>query len=315
MQFKSILASAVMGGALVVGAYGGAQAAPLDSFFQAGENLLDDDSQEWFVTYDDNGNQIVLDTTSEYADTSLLELSQTLENGLYIRGVFEIDTVNGEQLISGVDSELTGIFELRLNWNGFAYELTASEYFADEALGWGYTNVEGATVAFFEGSGATNNLDIEYNPEDFPQPSDDTTIVEYEADATDGDAFWLAGLDGEDDFWSAFIANPIVTINQLYASQGDAVQVGFYNLAVSLLEAGTGPELAEFDCGALLGNPMAHFCGNGGLDAAVVDGIEAASSNDIDLRVLIVPEPATLGLFGLGLLGVAGYARARRKAA
>jgi hypothetical protein len=278
-----------------LGFAGQAQAASVASSLFSGEQQLSDNSAEYLVKGAGN------------ADNSILEVGDKL------RGILTIETVewfSGSAPTVGLgtttgNDELTAIFELELYTKVFTgtqyiYTFGPSASFATEVEGYGWADGTGAAVAFFADS------DIEYS-----RLND--SIAGLENNVTNGDLFWLAGFGDADDYWNAFSGTDDVSaIGALGSSQAG----GFYNVAMSLLDTIGGPYLAEFACNDPLtfSAADADFCGSGSLLGTGGAPTPYDSFDNVDFTINVIPEPASLGLMGLGLLGMGALAR-RRKAA
>lgn len=286
---KTKVSGLLGGAALVAMTIGGAQAASVSDNLFAGFQQLSDNSAEYLI----NG-----------ANSTGVN---TVDIGDRLRGIFQIETVEKSPFptrflgVAGND-ELSGIFDLVVvakTGGPGAYQFTFAPSGALAAYG-------GANVgaAFFADS-TPDYIRVR-------QPAC-TDIACMEGRATDGSLFWSVGFTSASNFWVASsVTDDIVAIGNLPAPGNG----GTFNVGVSIVPnpAATGPALGLVDCfNPLLGAIVqVSMCGSGSLLAKGGADTPFQSFNNVDFVINRIPEPATLGLMGLGLLGVA-FASRRRK--
>lgn len=136
--------------------------------------------------------------------------------------------------------------------------------------------------------------------------------------ATFGTPYLTVGLVSGDDFWIAGGVTPfsITTPLEAVAALGGATKVAVANYALSVISNGTGYTFLKQAC------PLCAIVNPGGLDTAqiigsgdVLGGLGLAgpylARSDFDFTFQRVPEPGTLALLGMGLLGMGWSARRR----
>lgn len=291
-----------------------AVAAPLSSVLAPGINLLSDNSAESLINAPGTSGT-------------------TVDVGDRLRGTFSIGTVERTSVgfaasIGGSTgiNELTGVFDITVvekvalggafstggicpNIVCFTFGPTAS--FAAEMAAKGFSNTTGAMAAFFEDS--ANNYDRLLG-----------TVAAVEATATDGTPFWLVGFEDANDFWFAGANTDDISVASILAA---LTNFGSVNAGLSVLDEVGGPLVRD---GAIactnLAKPLlsstnpADICGQGSLIAKGAPGSLGEvttpydSLDDVNFQVSLVPEPASLALFGAGLAAFGFASRRRRKA-
>lgn len=255
------------------------------------------------------------DTTPQLSDNSaeyLINLGggtdTTVDVGDRLRGVLSINTIEnpGTWFIGdGINPELTALFDVTVATKvcgaTCTYTFAPTVGFAAEVAGYGFAPVAGAAIAFFEDSLAPLT--------DFTR-SDGITAGE--DSATDGSPFWLFGFDFLDDFWYATtntddISNPF--------NLPPLTVFGSFSAGLSLLDNPTGIDLGFVSCfnPATFTIATVQACGSGEVKIPDTENEEFDAWDNVDFTINVaqVPEPATLSLFGLGLLGL-GYSTFRR---
>ena len=294
MQFNNLVKGFIAAGALFVSA---TQAATIP--LAEGVAILEDDNLEYVL--DENGD---------------LKTSGTLEVGDRLRAVItfaaSVDGVNNVIANFGAPGrELTGISEIEI------------------------TEISAAGLVTF---GASSSFEAEYgtgavaalfaqNTGNFFTNCHTIGITECESTATDGTHWLTAGFGDMDDFWFAsggFQVGPAVlplasaTIEDIQLVSATSI-VGNANYNLSILENNTGYEFreqysfaADFVKGVTGGDGFVDLIGSGNLLGG--QGLENGyfARSDFDFQLDRIPEPSTLAIFGLGLLGL-GF-RARRSA-
>jgi hypothetical protein len=252
---------------------------------------------------------ILSDNSAEFLINGPNDTSPTtVDEGDRLRGILQIGTIENPgttTLSSGGNPELSAFFDVTVTSKtctvaGCTYTFGATDTFAAEVGLLGFEAADGAAIAFFEDTSP-----------DFTRV--DGTVAG-ETSAIDGDAFWLFGFDSGEDFWVATTFTDDLTV---VAGLPPLTDFGDFAAGLSLLDNPTGIDLGFVSCfnPTTLSVATVQACGIGN----VLNPDEQNEGYDVwdDVNFTIntvaeVPEPATLSLFGLGLLGF-GYASFRRK--
>ncbi len=285
----------ILGVTTLVAAFGlgaGAQAVPVADLFTSGVyNTIQDQS----------GEDIYRLVNNQWIEAP----TNTIEVGDVLAGVFTIDTVNGTN-IGGSEpyNELTGLFLAKVenktntfdpNIKNFSFTLAGTSAWSDI---FGITTVGGSPISneamllLFEDS--SNNFAGFFSTasDAINTAKDGIYRATFGFDADDSDHFWTAT--GPDD----------VTFPG--ATPGD--RVGFYEFGLDLIDSNW------VDFASLPGKDYELKNGAGQIYAPK-SGYTFGVADDLKGTFIPVPEPSSIALLGLGLIGLAGVGRRKLKGA
>lgn len=265
-----------------------ASAATVTSQLFSGFQQLSDNSAEILIDSNGNGN---------------------LDVGERLRGIFTIETVEKAPTthllgVPGVN-ELSGMFDITVATKvggpgAFFYTFAPTATFAAEVGG-----SLGTMVAFFEDS------NLEYTRTTGTTCTSALPGGDCEANIKDGSLFWTAGFRGAvGEFWNAFSVTDNVAAIGAVPAPGNG---GFFNLGLDLIDNTSGRLFNNIACGLTsAATSQIEFCGSGSLLGTQGVTTPYSSFDDVNFAVNLIPEPGTIGLAGLALLGL-GLSTRRRK--
>ena len=263
-----------------------------------------------FLLSDNSAESLINCTPGAAGCESTSVNDTTLDVGDRLRGVFGIDTISGQSILTGSGfDELAGIFDVTVtsavqNFPGnWTFEFGATAGFAAE-----FGLSAGAAVAWFTDS------THEFIREDLI--ANGTTIAQMEALINDGTLFWGSGFT-DSAFWRAqnVSTNDVSTVGALPGNTA----AGQFQFGLNLTDNFSGRTFSQVGCfnAGIPGVVQVDQCANGNiLSPATGQGNNTPFDvwDDVNFTMNVnVPEPSLVALLGLGMLGVGASSLAKRR--
>ena len=259
----------------------------------------------------DNSAESLINCTPGAAGCGSTSVNDTtLDVGDRLRGIFGIDTISGQSILSGSGfDELAGIFDVTVtsaveNFPGnWTFEFGTTAGFAAE-----FGLSAGAAVAWY------TDTNHEFIREDLI--ANGTTIPQMEALISDGTLFWGSGFT-DAAFWRAqnVSTNDVGTVGALPGNTA----AGQFQFGLNLTDNFSSRSFSQVSClNAGVGVVQVDQCANGNiLSPAPGQGNDTPFDvwDDVNftMNVVSVPEPNLVALLGLGMLGVGASSLAKKR--
>ena len=260
--------------------------------------MFEDNDLDFLVEWTDTNS----DGLASYDEFTQLPDTEAIEVGSIILAAFEFDYLVDQRIGGGpgydldeANDELVGLSVIQVD------TISPNGIWAMKQ----FMNLPMLDIY----SGGTTEL--------FDAVNDDPTLSEAIDDILLGaTAQWAFSIDSDLDTHWSFIVNPLfpgsATDQATVRAFGGATPVGWID---AVLNQVSGPDIFEqwnvYGGGASPGDGYADLKGSGSILGGFPNQ-HAFGKSDFDVEVNPIPEPATMSLFGFGLLGLAYISRRRR---